>query len=74
MTQLYATVKKRSRYYRQNEFEGRKPVPFPVQLAFESDPNWPVKGGLGGQYTLWDVDLWVQRHGGFMRIPMHVKP
>jgi hypothetical protein len=72
---IYATIRKQSKYYySQQKFEGKKPVPFPVRLEFKEDPRWPVKGGVGGQYTLYDVELYVARDGELLVIPMHKNP
>jgi hypothetical protein len=72
--ELYATIRKQSKYYySQQKFEGKKPVAFPVRLEFKEDPLWPVKGGVGGQYTLYDVELYCDQGGELVLIPMHKK-
>jgi hypothetical protein len=71
---LYATIRKESKYYHQQNFKEKKPVPFPVSLEIEVDPEWPVKGGVGGNYTLHDVELWWMSNEGLLLIPMHSKP
>lgn len=69
--QLFATIKKTSKYYSQNTFStGGHPVPFPVFV----DADWQfdkycVKGGPGGQYWLSDVCLYVRAVGGqFLKV------
>lgn len=54
MTQLYASIKKGSKYYGQT-----KPGElFEISIEPSDDP-WVVKGGVGGQYWLSDVSLFV---------------
>ncbi|RQW89916.1 MAG: hypothetical protein EHM79_02090 [Geobacter sp.] len=72
--QLYATIRKQSKYSNQQEFGlKKKPIPFKVKLDF-TDPYWPVKGGPGGNYTLYDVDLWVKCEDKLLKTPMHQRP
>ena len=68
---LYATIREESKYYNQARFKGQAQIPFPITLDFENDPFWPVKGGIGGRYTLYDVDLWIMGETTMHRIPMH---
>ncbi len=73
--ELYATIRKKSCYYSsQQEFNKNVPVAFKVKLDFKNDPFWPVQGGPGGRYTLWDVDLWIKRAGRLVKVPMHERP
>jgi hypothetical protein len=72
---IYATIRKNSKYFHQQDFKGKEPVPFPVLLDFSINPTWPVKGGVGGNYQLNDIDLWIRRSDGYLlKIPMHGNP
>lgn len=63
--QLYATIRKKSGYYHQNKFDTKGlPVPFEVTIDFDGDPSWPVQGGIGGNYKIFDVDLYYCRQEG----------
>lgn len=67
--QLYAVIKKSSKYAPQNEVAKREPaygLPFRVRI----DPayRYPVQGGPGGQYPLEDVQLFVIVDGTQLRI------
>lgn len=60
-TQLYAKIKKSSKYHGQNELAKRTgEFPFPVEVAPDgrSDGGYVIKGGPGGQYTAKDVNLY----------------
>lgn len=70
--QIYATIRKQSRYFRQQELDTKgKPIAFKVTIDIEEDPLWPVKGGIGGQYSLYDVDLWIEQKGSLKKLPVH---
>ena len=65
--QLYAKIKKTSKYYGQ----GEKGALFPVFIdAGRSgyDADYAVQGGPGGQYRLADVNLFVVADGRELRI------
>lgn len=74
--EMYATIRKESIYYHsQQEFdEGKNPIPFAVVVNFENDPWWPVLGGIGGCYTLFDVHLWIASGKKFVMLPVHSRP
>lgn len=55
---LYAEIKKTSRYAYQRDWAGW-PTPFPVQIVPGAAEGFVVKGGVGGQYRLEDVQLFV---------------
>jgi hypothetical protein len=61
MQQLYAKIKKNSKYYGQNQLAKREGnFPFPVTITNINDPDcYFVQGGPGGQYRLDDVNLFV---------------
>lgn len=70
--QVYAIIRKESTYRHQQAMDAnKKPIPFTVSIDFAGDPFWPVKGGVGGQYTLFDVDLWVEYDGTLEKLPIH---
>lgn len=70
--QFYATIRKESKYWHQQTYDARKhPIPFRVSIDIENDPYWPVKGGLGGNYALFDVDLWIMSDGRLEKLPIH---
>lgn len=61
--QLYAKIKKSSKYYNQNEWAKSDPeswggFPFAVEICPERG-GYAVQGGPGGQYRLEDVNLFV---------------
>lgn len=71
--QLYAKIKKSSKYYYQNKWAQNNPpelgggFPFPVEIVF--DPSgYSVKGGPGGQYRLSDVNFFVIEDGQELKI------
>lgn len=61
-TQLYAKIKKSSKYFYQNKMaqESGHGLPFPVEIArdYSDGGGYVVKGGPGGQYTAKDVHLY----------------
>ena len=59
MQQLYAKIKKSSKYAHQASMAIRNgDYPFPVEIVHATD-GYVVKGGPGGQYRLKDVSLHV---------------
>lgn len=71
--QLYARIKRSSRYYEQNAWADQ--LPFPVEINPDDlrpvskcnvHDDYCVKGGPGGQYQLRDVNLFMQRTDGVM--------
>lgn len=67
---LFAKIKKSSKYYGQGLNKKGKACVFPVQIRQpQSRADWPVKGGVGGQYRLTDVMLyWRDNNGHFVKI------
>lgn len=62
--QLFAKIKKSSKYFGQNETAIQKPeryggFPFPVRVVGFDQFGYVVKGGPGGQYRLADVSLFI---------------
>lgn len=69
--QLFATIRPESKYRNQQPTDkSGNFIPFPVTINFV-DSFWPVKGGPGGNYTLFDVDLWVNTSEKLERLPIH---
>lgn len=62
--QLFAKIKKSSKYYGQ----GEKGELFPVYVVHGPALEYVVKGGEGGQYRLIDVNLYIIDEGREMRI------
>jgi len=70
--QLYAKIKRSSKYYGQNSWAKAEPrrwggFPFKVRV----DPaygEYCVQGGPGGQYRLSDVNLYIIEEGRELRI------
>jgi hypothetical protein len=59
MQQLYAEIKKSSRYAHQaNYHKARGDYPFQVHIDSDKE-GYVVKGGVGGRYRLIDVNLYV---------------
>ncbi len=68
--QLYAEIKKSSKYASQAAWGKREgwPYPFPVRIASDGGGEYVVKGGPGGQYRLADVNLYVIESGQKFRV------
>lgn len=62
--QLYARIKRTSKYYGQ----GERGALFPVYVEARWAKSYAVQGGPGGQYRLTDVNLFVVDDGHEMRI------
>jgi hypothetical protein len=62
--QLFAVIKRTSKYFGQTEPGER----FPVFISPKRGSDYPVQGGPGGQYRLADVQLWVVEDGKALRI------
>jgi len=62
--QLYAAIKRTSKYYGQTDPGER----FPVYIDPAERSDYKVKGGPGGQYWLSDVQLFVIVDGRELRI------
>lgn len=62
--QLYAGIKESSKYHSQAQFgiDQGWPYPFPVRLQSDAC-GYVVKGGIGGQYRMEDVELFVIEDG-----------
>lgn len=78
MGQLYAKIKRSSKYFVQNDWAENDPF-YGLPFAVEIDPeclhpvsksavhdDYCVKGGPGGQYQLRDVNLFMRRGDGAM--------
>lgn len=64
MQQLYARIKKTSKYYGQNGLE-KQNIPFPVEVGGrDAFAQHIVVGGPGGSYRLADVRFYVKRING----------
>jgi hypothetical protein len=63
MQQIYAKIKKSSKYFDQNRLAQEDPqrwgFPFPVHVVAGGVGGYVVQGGPGGQYRLTDVNLFV---------------
>lgn len=60
MQQLYAEIKKTSKYAHQAVQAQRQGMPYPFPVHIEDDQGgYVVLGGYGGCYRLEDVDLFV---------------
>ena len=69
MQQIYAKVKKSSKYYGQNEWAKQSgEFPFPVTIDVRTCDSYRVRGGPGGQYRMEDVNLFVVADGKELRI------
>ncbi|MEA2115077.1 MAG: hypothetical protein U9P36_06810 [Thermodesulfobacteriota bacterium] len=70
MQQLYAKIKKSSKYFHQNEMARKNgEFPFAVEISNFDDPDlYFVQGGPGGQYRLTDVNLFVKNGSNEIRI------
>ncbi|MGX5221191.1 hypothetical protein ACVTMO_21445 [Pseudomonas segetis] len=58
--QLYAGIKESSKYHGQIEWGKQSGYGYPFPVHFQVDPcGYVIKGGVGGQYRLEDVELYV---------------
>jgi len=62
--QLFAVIKKNSKYYGQTDPGER----FPIYIDPADRGDYKVKGGPGGQYRLADVQLYIITDGRELRI------
>jgi hypothetical protein len=66
--QLYAKIKRSSKYYSQNEYAKRdKSMGFPFPIKFVGG-HYMFRGGPGGQYRKEDVNIFVKLGNDFVRI------
>jgi len=62
--QLYAGIKGSSKYHSQVAFGISQGYGHPFPVCFQTDPcGFVIKGGVGGQYRLEDVNLYVIEDG-----------
>lgn len=62
--QLYAGIKESSKYHSQIELGKQSGYGYPFPVRFQTDPcGYVIKGGVGGQYRLEDVELYVIEDG-----------
>lgn len=68
--QLFAEIKKSSKYASQAELcrTNGYGYPFKVRIVHDGGGNYCVKGGVGGQYRLTDVNLYVIEDGRKIRV------
>lgn len=67
--QLYAKIKRSSKYFSQNESAKQNGYGFPFKVAIiPAYGEYCVQGGPGGQYALRDVNLFVVEDGKELRI------
>ncbi len=67
MQQLYMQIKRSSKYYARQQ-EGKKFYPIEIREDSESySRSYIVKGGMGGQYEMCDVNIFVQLADGKMQ-------
>lgn len=58
--QLYAGIRETSKYTSQADWQrSRGPYPFPVRFQAAKD-CYVIRGGVGGQYRLEDVELYIK--------------
>lgn len=74
-TGLFATIRKESKYFYEQQpldlFDD--PVPFPVE--FDPTDHYCIHGGMGGRYTLFDVQLYFYSDDGWShKLPMFERP
>jgi hypothetical protein len=72
MQQLYAKIKRTSKYSHQNDWAKAEPsrwggFPFKVTVIATQD-EYCVQGGPGGQYRLADVNLFIVQDGREQKI------
>ncbi|MDA3908269.1 MAG: hypothetical protein PF437_04210, partial [Sulfurimonas sp.] len=71
-TQLYAMIKKSSKHYSQQSYHTKdgKPVPFEVTIPVRKagDRFGEVSGGVGGNYHLEELNIYVMINNEFVRL------
>lgn len=65
--ELWAKIKKGSKYYRQGLDAQEKPIYFPVESLFEQTGEYCLRFNSNA-YRLEDVNLFVRRHGKLWRL------
>tara|TARA_Y100001001_G_scaffold27328_1_gene22871 strand:+ start:1832 stop:2044 length:213 start_codon:yes stop_codon:yes gene_type:complete len=69
MHQIYAAIKKSSKYAHQAQMCIDRGYGHPFKVTFVDDPQgYNVLGGVGGRYRLTDVNLYVIADGRKIRI------
>ena len=74
--QLYAVIntEHNPQYAKQQLHDDKgRPKPFKVILDFDINPAYPVQGGIGGQYKLFDVDLYYLEGPEWRQINLHTR-
>lgn len=67
--QLYAEIKKSSQYASQVVLCRSSGYGYPFKVRISADPyGYVVKGGVGGQYRITDVNLYVIKDGQKIRL------
>jgi hypothetical protein len=67
--QLYAEIKKSSKYACQVDLCRNSPYGYPFKVCIVEDfGGYVVKGGIGGQYRIADVNLYVMQDGKKIRL------
>jgi hypothetical protein len=56
--ELWATIKRSSKYYSQGLNEKGEPSPFPIRAVLAIE-GYAFKGGPGGAYRREDLQLWI---------------
>ena len=70
MTQLYATIKKSSRYASQQSYHldsKGKPIPFEVKFG-NAHGELRALGGVGGNYAIKDLNYFIKVEDKFIKI------
>jgi hypothetical protein len=69
MQQLYAEIKKSREYAHQADWCRSQGYGYPFKVRIEAAKDgYTVKGGIGGQYRLADVNLYVLEDGAKIRV------
>jgi hypothetical protein len=69
MQQLYAKIKKSSKYFAQNATaKSMGEFPFPVTVDADTSDAYCVLGGPGGQYRMSDVSFYVKNGSNELRL------
>lgn len=68
--QLFAEIKKSSKYAHQADWCRNGPCGYPFRVRIEADSydGYIVKGGVGGRYSLSDVNLYLMDGGKKIRV------
>jgi len=67
MTQLYAKIKRSSKYHNQNSYHVQDDKFIPFEVIYDERQE-KFLGGVGGNYPVDDLNLFVKQDEAFVRV------